>query len=174
MDKMEVKIGDYGRMMFEMMEEGKLSGHLPPHWESIREKAQPLVKQLIALNDEMVGGGYVIVGRKVKGKKVLSKAERIKRAQKKLWEVEASTLEVGDRVFYDEGEEASFVDDGCGPWEVEDVSTKGIYIDVQHCGGWHTARIGRDEKVIKAPKDWYENETYTDEWWLEQADKLGI
>lgn len=174
--KMEMKIGEYAKHLFEIMvgDDRYFGGRGPEHWESIRAEAEPLVKQLIALNDKMSNGGYSIVGYKKEGKKVLSKSERIREAQKQLWEVEANTLKVGDYVFYDEGEETSYVDDAVGPWKVDDVSIKGVYIDVQHCGGWHTAKITKDEKVIKAPDDWDDNGMYTDEWWLEQADKLGI
>jgi hypothetical protein len=92
---MEVSVGDYGRMMFEIVHSKKY-GDMPDHWKSIAKEAKPLVDQLLALNDKMKGGGYKIVGRKIGKKKVLSDSQRIKKAQDKLWLTTADKLEEGD------------------------------------------------------------------------------
>lgn len=172
-NKMELTLQDYAKHLFFAMNQEP--GTAPAHWESIRAKAQPLVEQLIALNDEMVNGGYSIIGHKVKGKKVLSKAERIRRTKLKMWGVEdLHSLKEGDYIWADDDDQGCTLDDD-SPVRVEERTAKCIYIEVPHCGGEHIARIGYGTTVLKAPEDWDENEMYnSEEWWLEQADKLGI
>jgi hypothetical protein len=172
---MEISIGDYGRMMFEIMN-GKYKD-MPEHWQSISKEAEPLVKQLLALNAKMTNGGYEIIGVKdEKGKKKLSKFERIQKAQKE-WEVSASTLKEGDQIWllsaYSDHEMYIGQDD---PVTVQDVTKKGVYVEMQGCNYEFTECVRLTDKVLKAPAD-FDNreELYTsDEFWLEIADKLGI
>jgi hypothetical protein len=62
------------------------------------------------------------------------------------------------------------------PAKVDAVNEKNVYLEMKGCGGEFMVKIERNKYVLKAPKDWYEKEKkYTsDEYWLEQADKLGI
>ena len=63
------------------------------------------------------------------------------------------------------------------PLVVEVVDDNWIAVETEeapHC--YRLLKIGKSETVLKAPKDWEENEKMysEDEYWLEQADKLGI
>ena len=172
---MEVNIGDYGRMMFEMMTGTR--SNMPDHWESISKEAEPLVRQLIDLNIKMKNGGYNIVGYKDKeGKKKLSKFERIKQAQK-AWEVSADTLKEGDQIWlvstYSDHEMYIGQDD---PVIVQDVTKNGVYVEMQGCNYEFTTCVRLTDKVLKAPADFddREDEYGSDEYWLGVAEKLGI
>lgn len=169
----EIDVGAYGRMMFEQMTSAN-SNNID-HWESIRAKAEPLVRELIKLNEEMKPTGYNILGYSEKGKKKLSKHERIDAAQEKLWKVEASTLKVGDLVWLvDSDHEMYIVQSQPCPVEYKKKDTIGVSIDMW--GEDVIVKIHKTDEVFKAPADFDEKEElYTSEkYWLKQADKLGI
>ena len=168
---MEVSVGDYGRMMFEMMVGEK---HLPDHWESIKAEAEPLVRKLLALNAKMSSGGYEIHGYSDKGKTVLSVQEKVEAAQRRFL-IPASELQEGDSFWLFDNQEHEMYVGQDDPFIVEDVTKKGIYYEASHLGGRHTERIDPDEKVLKAPdcfKNFDENndrkqrEFTSDEYWL--------
>lgn len=146
---MEVSVGDYGRMMFEMMV-GQNSFNGIEHWSSIKSEAEPLVRKLLALNNKMSNGGYTIHGylaESEKQQKVLSKWEKIEAAQKRVL-VPTSTLQEGDKfwLFYaDEYEMFVHRDD---PATVEDVTKKAVYYEIR---GHHNGRLNLDDQIIKAP-----------------------
>jgi hypothetical protein len=177
---MEITIGDYGCMIFEMMTGQSRLRNMPEHWASIAKEATPLVEQLLALNQKMKSreGGYSIVGYKDKtGKVVRSEHERISMAQKKSWCATAGELKEGDLFWVNDGR--SDIEMYIGqddPVQVDEITKKGVYFEMQHCGGEHTEKIGLDTKVLKAPADFEEKEDlYTSKkYWLEQADKMGI
>lgn len=173
---MEMTLFDYGGHLFNVMASNEI--RYIKHWESIREKAEPLVRKLIRLNNEMEGGGYQIVGyTDVGGKKKLSKYERIDRSQKKLWGVKASKLKIGERVWLCNNEEHEmYINQNEDPVYVHDISKKGIYIEMLGLGGEYIITIPKNELVLKAPDDFdLKLEEYCSEkYWLEQADKLGI
>jgi len=163
-DTMEVSVGDYGRMMFEMLVAEK--GNLPEHWQSIQVLAEPLVRQLIALNGQMTNGGYEIHGYVEPGnKKILSKHELIQAAQEKALKFPANKLKIGDRLWLiEDGElDMSFDQD---PVAVSDIGNTGsIYVEMQ---GGYVAQIHPSNLVLKAPDDWDENEDQyrSDDYWL--------
>ncbi len=168
--KFEVSIGDYGRMMFEMMTN---SGeyHMPKHWSGIKDRAEPLVRELLRLNDEM---GYEIIGyHDEKGRKKISKRERIRQAQKKMWLVKANTLEERDRVWLDDSDYEMYISED-QPCPVEYVKDEYVAVDTDRQYG--IVRVWVGDKVFKAPNDWDEQRKMyvTDEYWLEQAERLGL
>lgn len=203
---MEISIGSYGKMMFEMMIGKKKD--LPKHWASIAAEAKPLVLQLLALNEKMTDGGkpsgYEVVGAPGKdGKPKLSKHKRIKLAQEKDLLTTVGTLKVGDQFWLHDHYDHEMHIGEQDPVTVDDITAKGIYFEMQHCGGHHTERIGPDQKVLKAP-DWLgdyqravtkmhkgeisleefaamqkplqerEHEFTKNEYWLKRAEELGI
>lgn len=170
---MELKVGEYGRHLFEIMTSKKNSQS--DHWESIRKKAEPLVRELIKLNSEMKGGGYQIVGyTDESGKEKLSEFKRIEMAQDKLWKVKASSLKKGDKVWLFGDEPEMYIRE-TEPGTVEEVGKEWIYVELYD---WeeYTKKIHKHAEVLRAPKDWKKKEElYTsDEYWLKQADKLKI
>ena len=172
MPNMEITVGDYGRMMFEAMTSKKSD---IKHWDSIRDEAKSLVNQLLALNEKMEGGGYKIIGT-VNGKKNLSDYERIELAQQKMWTVKAKTLKDGDYIWCGDGDGSMMTPGTDGPAKVVEVTKKNVYVEIRGCNFEFITQIGLDEEVIKAPKDFFDKEEQyeSDEWWLEQADRLGI
>lgn len=156
---MEVSIGDFGRMMFEMMQDKYKD--MPKHWASIAKEAKPLVQQLLDLNEKMVGedgkpGGYSIIGAvdKKTGKKKMSDSERITKAQRDVLLAEARTLKVGDHFWLvDHSDHEMYIGQN-EPLKADDITKKGIYYEMQHLGGYHTERLSPDDKVLKAPA-WY-------------------
>ncbi len=170
---MELTVGDYGSHLFKIMA-GK--DRSLEHWESIRAKAEPLVRELIRLNSEMSNGGYTIVGyADEKGKSKLSKVERIIEAQKRLWTVKVGKLKEGDRVWVNDGDHEMYIGEQ-SPAPVHDVTKKGVYIEMQGCNYEYIITLSKDAEVLRAPKDWDDKEAVysSGEYWLEQADKLGI
>jgi len=166
--EIELGIGEYGRCMFEMIAGKKYD--LPSHWESIREKAEPLVRQLIALNAEMNNGGYQLYGYvNSDGKFVLPEHLRIAEARRRLWLVEVGSLKEGDRVWFDDIADI-YLNTDLEPGYVEFM--KGDFVYVREEEGI-IRRLHSTTKVFKAPDD-YGSKDYSDEYWLEQADKLGI
>ncbi len=174
---MEISIGDYGRMMFEMMT--ATDDYPPDHWLSIKLDAEPLVRRLIALNTEMEvdgkKGGYKIVGYKEGDKKKLSEYERIVLAQKKMLTVKAKSLKEGDRIWYSDGDIEMHIGEQ-DPAPVIDVTKKAVYVEMDGCNYEYIVQVGKEEDVLKAPEDWHaHSEKYgSAEYWLEQADRLGI
>lgn len=172
---MEIKIGHYGRMMFEIMT-GKDSGL--QHWESIRARAEPLVRELLRLNEEMKpNGGYQITGYiNEKGKKKLSKHERIDLAQQKLWGVPAEELKVGDKVWLPSSTDHEMYVGQNSPCPVEFIKGDIVGVEVDMWGEEIIVKIHKSTKVLRAPNDWKEKEPLycSDEYWLEQAEKFNL
>jgi hypothetical protein len=170
-DKIELQIEEYGRVLFRAMTEG--DEHASSFWSNIRAEAKPLVEQLIALNDKLEGGGYELVGMVSKGKVKLTRLQRIKEAQKKLWGVAARKVKEGDYVWLCENYDLEMYVGEDDPLPVDTVKKDYIIVD-RHRDGME--RVAGDEIVLLAPVDFDENEAKygTDEYWLEQADKLGI
>lgn len=173
---MEVSIGDYGRMIFEMTV-GEKYADPPEHWASIMAEAEPLVRQLIALNQKMTvdgkPGGYKIHGytEKVKGKKrkVLSDHEKIRAAQRQLL-VAAGTLQEGDMFWLFDNDDHEMYVEQDDPLTVEEVTKKGVYFEMSHLGGHHTERIDLKEKVLKAPDFFKEHRAICDRFHLNEID----
>lgn len=171
---MELTIGDYGKYLFEQMTKDKKHNN-SDHWESIRKKSEPLVRELIKLNSEMKGGGYILVGYvDESGKEKLPDHKRILLAQEKLWNVKVSKLAKGDRVWLNGDEPEMYIGQD-EPGVVEAVSKEWVYVTLRN---WedYTKKIHTHAEVLRAPKDWMKNEELysSDKYWLEQADKLGI
>jgi hypothetical protein len=97
---MEIDVGNYGRMIFELVLSN--NKYCPEHWKSIIDKAEPLVKELLALNDEMKVDGheskYTIVGQ-IGEKYFMTKSEKIETAMQKTLEISVEQLKEGDFVF---------------------------------------------------------------------------
>ncbi len=173
---MEIEIGDYGKYLFQQMVKEE-QYRTNDHWESIRKKAEPLVRELIKLNSAMKGGGYKLVGYvDDSGKTKLPDHKRIKLVQEKLWKVSSDKLKTGDKIWLLEDEPEMYIgqDD---PGKVDDVTDKNVYVELYN---WeeYTQKLekNKDYFVLRAPKDWDDNEELysSDEYWLQQADKLGI
>ncbi len=183
--RMEVSVGDYGRMIFEMTIGDGYAGRrddLPVHWASIFDKAEPLVRQLLALNEEMVGEtgkGYKITGYiKEGGKKVRPDHERIQMAQEALWKVKASTLKEGDLIWLLDSDHEMYIGEN-PPVSVQDVSKKCVYVEMQGCNYEYTVQVDLGDDVLNAPDDWdgegwEQSQKYGDDYWLAKADELGI
>ena len=171
----EVTLGQYGRMIFEIMA-GKPDDHMPEHWKSIEAEARPLVLQLLAINNKMSNGGYNIHGQYVNGKKVLSKQERIGRAMWHDWNTPAPNLKMGDRLWVSHGD-IEMDPFGEEPAPVEYIKGEGnervVGIDRGRDGVY---KLGPCDKVLKAPSDYddREDEYQSDDYWLKRADVLGI
>lgn len=173
---MEIDVDDYGKHLFSSMLEKK--GTAGQHWESIRSKAEPLVRELIRLNSEMKGGGYKLVGYKDEsGKEILPDHKRITKAQEELWSVYTADLKVGDRIWLLNDCDFEMHIGEQEPGKVEEVTGKAVYVELY---SWEefTQKLPKNKntKVLRAPKNWEDKEEeYTsDEYWLKQADKLGI
>ncbi len=174
-NNIEINVSDYGKMMFEFAV-GIREQYLPKHWASIRKEAEPLVRQLLALNEKMDGGGYEIYGYvKEDGKKKLSVHDRAYLAWVKSWEVSAKTLKEGDYVWLHDDGDYPMESLDCQPIEVQII--KGNKIIVEHPENNDSIyQISKSDKVLKAPKDWDERqeEYESQEYWLKKADELGI
>lgn len=179
---MEISVGDYGRMIFEMSIGERDRKNLPDHWKAIVDEAEPLVRKLLALNDKMAAvshdGGYKIHGyidkKGKKSKKILSDFERIRQAVVKSWEVKTDTLKEGDTVFlhkdYDIPAENYPYD---GATTVNMINKGRFFVD--HPLDRHGVYEIRDEEVLKAPADYDDNNEYqSQEYWLAKATELGI
>lgn len=163
---MEITIGEYGRMMFEIMTS---SSQGLKHWNKIREKARPLIFKLIKLNQEM-HDVYTIVGYVDEaGNKKLSNQSRIIKVQKKLWGITASELNVGDLV-YNRG--LLFNPREQKPALVE--FKKKNYLAISYPEEEYIEKINKHEEVLKIPNDWDKEVYKSDEYWLKLADKLEI
>jgi hypothetical protein len=171
MDKMEIKIGDFGRMIFEMCLERK-HGHMPDHWKSILPDALPLVKALLDLNDKMPGGGYTIVGIVKEGKRIRSKSQRIGLAMCRAWQVRASTLVKGDRVWLHKDDEIPMEPLFDSPVAVEMIHEGRILVSHPQGRRAGVYEVGACDDVLKAPPDWEDNEEYrSEQYWLKKADE---
>ena len=158
---MEISIGDYGRMLFETTVGG---GVLPEHWESIKAEAEPLVRQLIALNQKMTNGGYAIHGYYEGEKRVLSNYQKIKQAQNRCL-VLASSLQENDKfwIFDHPDFEMDVADD---PLTVFEVTKKGVYFKVKR--GSSTDVIDPKTKVLSLPNgvtEQFQEMFQSDDYW---------
>ena len=163
---MEVSLGDYCRMMFEVYVGDRLQ--IAEHWKSVEEEARPLVEKLLALHEKL---GYVVVGMKKDGKKVRRSWEIARDAKIKLWGVKAKTLKIGN--------EAILLDDDRSCEEstvlVVDKSKKAVYVEIKGCGERYTGDVDLDNIVLKCPDDFDDNVEYEKEsYWLAKAEELGI
>lgn len=130
---MEISVGNFGRMMFEVMLGG--GKHIPEHWDSIRSEVEPLVRQLLMLNSKMAGGGYQIYGYVGDdGEMVLSEFEKSKMEFYKNC-VEADSLDIGDEFLLDADQESPFV--------VIDITSDWVY----YGSGGGISRIGLKTSV---------------------------
>lgn len=155
---MEIKLGDYARMIFEsVMEPQRYSQN---HWNSIREEATPLVKQLIALNDKMTDP-YKIIGTE---KHKLSETERIAEAVRREWECNANEIAIGDQIWIPH-QDINVYDE---PAEVTDISSKMIYVMY----GYQLLSFPTNIKVIKHRGEDHPLDDRV--FWLQKADQLGI
>lgn len=173
---MEISIGDYGRHIFDVMAKED-PAHMPDHFKSIREKAEPLVRELLRLNSEMQPSGYRIIGYKdASGKKQLSERQRIAIAQKRLWGVEAGELAETDFLWLYKDLDYEMHVGEQPPCSVEYIKKDTIGVNVDVWSTDVTVKVSKDTLVLRAPADWQENKELYGSWdyWLEQADKLGI
>lgn len=177
---MEISVSDYGRMMFELMV-GDSPYPMPPHWESIKEKATPLVQALIRLNEEMDNGGYKIHGYLKEGKPILSTYQAIRLAQNQAWGCKASELKKGDYVWLVDNDEYEMYVGQSDPGHVDYVDhEKGlIVVSVDRL----TLKLWANELVLKAPEDFgdyhpvhrpHTPDYESDDYWLQKAKELGI
>ena len=179
---MEVTVGDYGRMIFEMCLARE--GYEPPdHWKSIMERAKPLCEQLLALNAEMVVDGkplgYKISGYKDKrGKVVLSAGERVRKARDVMLGIPAKNTKKGDLIWL-VGTIVGMYFGEQDPVPVE-LKTKQFVLIEHPCAsrgsGGESLKIPLNQRVLKAPHDWEDEEDkyLTDEFWLSEAQRLGF
>lgn len=169
---MEVTIGTYGRMMFEIITGNKKD--LPPHWDAIYDEAKPLVEELIKLNNKM---GYRITGyRDSSGKKRRTNNERIRLAQKELWGAKIGDLKEPNEVWlYDNSDHEMHVGEQY-PAPIEYVKDKYVAIEMQGQGETYILKVDKNQIVLKAPDDYYDKEMlYTSrDYWLKKADELDI
>ena len=171
---MEISLGQYGKMIFEMCL-GTNEASMSDHWKSMIALARPHVQALVDLNEKNVG--YTITNISKKGRKVLPRRERIKRAMERMMEVDACTLREGDRIFlhkdYDMPHENIL--NGDTPIKVEIVH--GNRIIVEHPQGRRAGvyEIDLGEKVLKVPENWDEDsDCQSEEYWLAKADEFEI
>ena len=170
---MEITVEDYGKILFQVLATD-FCRTIPDHWKSIQDKATPLIEKLIALNDEMINGGYQIVGQKNKnGKKVLSKFEKISRAQELLWGTQINHLKVNDLIWTIDDEPEMYINQD-NPGVVLSKDEKHYFIEIQE----RIFKFSVDDTnlFLVAPKDWEEKEDlYTsEEYWLEKAIELNL
>jgi hypothetical protein len=171
--KMEVSIGEFGRMIFEMVAERPQ--YAPAHWRSIQHEAAPLVKQLLALNKKM-DQPYEIIGvEKENGKKSLSQMERIKLAQIKLWGRKAGELKVGNQIWlYNNCDHEMYITQD-SPVKIIDRTDKFVYVEMRGCNYEFILNLKHGTLVLLAPNDFEDDGPYTQrEYWLNRADELGI
>lgn len=176
---MEVSIGDFGRMIFEMMTEDKrmpnFEKHIPDHWASIADEAKPLVEQLLALNEKMPNGGYDIVGHN----QTMTQMERIEKAQIKLLGIPAKEVKPGEGVWKinDNGPLEGQYPFEDGPNAIMDHENDGtIYFSTRIWSEDVMIPTSGNEIVIREPDD-YEDDPgkyATAKFWLKEAEKLGI
>ena len=169
---MEIEIGDYGQIIFEMMVGD--TGELPDHWARARHRAEPLVRQLIRLNGEL-RLGYELIGYKDdNGKLILSKAQKIDKAQK-TWAVPAKELKIGDQVWLLDSRYDNMRIENRQPGTVTHKIKNIITIEILiSYGRWEAAKIQEKDYVLKAPPDWEKNQDRysSDEYWLEIYEQL--
>ena len=167
---MEIRVEEYGRIMFDFFGTAKKLGGMPLHWEMIESEARPLVQKLIDLNKKM-GSQYTLIGIVKDGKEVLPARARIREAKIKLWGVKAETLNVGDEIILI-GDDRSTEDETV---EVADKSAKAVYVEIRGFGMAYIGAVKLDALVLKCPPDFEENDEYhDDQYWLAAADELVI
>lgn len=171
MSKEEIDVSIWGQMLFHIV---TTEDCIPPHWESIREEAKPLVEKLLALNEKMSDGGYKIIGlvkktKSGKKKKTISSHEKADLARIHDLEIEASKLEEKDWVWlvndYDCPTEDVWGDTA---EEVYEVTKKGVYIDRGRAGIY---LIDKKDKVFKKPNNWTD-EMDQEEYWVKRYEEL--
>ena len=171
---MEVTVGNYGRMMFEMMTSSEHPTTLPDHWLSIAAEARPLVEELIALNKKMLNGGYQITGLTQDGKKVLPEHERIQLAQEKLLSVKADTLNEGDHCWpvsdYDHGGWDQV--DETEPGLIVGQTNKHLFVEMLGMNHEFIIKVPITDNVAKSFTNW--EEAAGRDFWLKKADEFGI
>jgi len=171
----EIAVGDYGRFMFESMLK-ETPEQMGKHWASIREKAEPLVRELLRLNSEMKPGSYRIIGYKdATGKEQLADHQRVKKAQEQLWGVKAGELAETDFLWLLDSDYEMHIGEQ-PPCNIEYIKKDAIGVNVDVWSNDVTVKISKNTLVLKAPTDWEEKEEVYSSWeyWLEQAAKLGI
>lgn len=173
---MEITIGDYGRFMFESMLKDTPE-QMGTHWASIRVKAEPLVRELLRLNSEMKPDGYRLIGYKDESGKIhLSDHQRVRKAQEQLWGVKAGELTDNDWLWLHDDSDYEMHIGEHQPCRIEYIKNDTIGVNVDIRGHDVIIKVSKNTLVLKAPADWEAKEDVYNSWeyWLEQADKLGI
>lgn len=157
---MDIQIGDYGRMIFEQMLHAGRNPMPLSHWESIRKEAEPLVRQLLALNSKMKGVEYKIRGR-YDGQEHYSDDEKIRKMINELLGVSAQTLKPGD-IVCDTPECDVSEHDLDSQTEVDAIGRCGVYLS-------NGQSLDPYDTIIKIPDDWHDKrEEYTSpKFWLD-------
>lgn len=172
-DKMEISVGDYGRFLFENLV-GTRKDHSNRQWEAIRAEAEPLVRQLLALNEKLEYP-YELTGYHTQGKKKLSRFEKIRLAQDKELTVRVSQLREGDEVWLVEPDFDMEVD-GRSTVFVKEITENSVYVEHPHVrlGGTYRMPKTSQEKVLRKPADWYVLRMDEDDYWLKRAEEMGL
>lgn len=170
---MEITVEDYGKILFRVLATD-FCRTIPDHWKSIQDKATPLIEKLIALNDEMINGGYQIVGHKKNGKKVLSEYEKIEEAQRLLWGTQIKFLKVNDLVWTTNRNEPEMYIYQDEPGVVLSKDDKYFFIEIQE--RIFKFSVDDTDLFLVAPKDWKEKENLyvSKNYWLEKALELNL
>ena len=168
---MEISVGDYGKVMFEMMQ--RCDDKMPANWLSIAEQARPLVNQLIALKDSMnrigsVEKSYDIYSVRVGSVLSVSKAQRRLEIIHRSFGCKASELKEGDLVWLD-ARDVGMEDPKCV------AITTDLYVAIEDEYD-RFVKVRKDEVVLRAPKGFLEDrDTYfSDEYWLGQEASIGV
>jgi len=177
---MELRIGDYGRHIFDIMTRGE-DRACGKHWKSIRAKAIPLVKQLIDLNKEMEGGGYDLIDYNINFHNAeLPKEERASdyeiacRMQEKLFGVKAGDLKPGDWAWLNTEQSIPF-EDGLQV-KMTDVLENCVLFEHEDYHELAYVKIPKDQIVIRFPDE--DDEDYDayfigHDYWLKKAEELN-
>ncbi len=174
---MEIDVGNYGRMIFELVLSNKCQT-CPKHWESIMDKAKPLVKELLALNDEMKVDGreskYTITGQ-VGEKYFMTESEKIETAMQKTLEVSVEQLKEGDFVFNTFSTNHSLIEVVYNNElaHVVEITKKGIYLGIR----LYSEDLVKFFPFSISPTFYKYKQKYEDkgsDFWLKKAHKLGL
>lgn len=185
--KNEQDVSEFGKYLFFAMVGHKDGyGGTEDGWEKIREEAEPLVRQLIAI-EERVNGTQFINYKKSDGGIVYSKAARIRKAQEKLWKVDVEDLKEGDMIWFEGGDQECALGD-YEPMKVDFVKDGCAYMDMGRAGIYKITPTMKWVTIFRAPADYkekdvvttkdgiehYANEYDEESYWLKKADNLGI